>query len=86
MKKAYSKSTSVSNLKANLSRVLADIAKGAEYTVTDHNKPVAKLVSLHKSPPLVKFDINAIYNMKPIALPKGAKTSEEIVRQLRDEE
>lgn len=77
---------SIAKLKAGLSSILADVARGEEIVVTDHNRPVARIVSMRRLTPLPRVDMDALRSIKPIALRKGARTSDELIRELRDEE
>lgn len=45
----------VRELRDGLSRYLADVREGEEITVTDHGKPVAKLVPINQGSPLERL-------------------------------
>lgn len=77
---------SIAKLKAGLSSILADVARGEEIVVTDHNRPVAKIVSMRRLTPLPRVDLDALRSIKPIPLKKGARSSADLIRQLRDED
>lgn len=83
------KSYNVGKLKAHLSSILAEVVSGQEVIVTDHNKPVAKLVPLRRVPPLPqvsKDQINVLLKRPPYKLKKGALSNVELVRELREED
>lgn len=80
------RSFSIAKLKAGLSSILADVATGSEIIITDHNKPVARLSSIRRLPALPKGSVKDLLARPPVPLRKGAKTSAEIIRRLRDEE
>lgn len=77
---------SVTELKARLSAVLALVSKGREALVTDHNKIVARIVSVSPVPALPRGNLEAFFKEKPIKLAKGARDSTSLIRALRDEE
>ena len=77
---------SIAHLKAHLSALLRDVGDGQELIITEHNKPVAKLVALRRLPPLPKIDPKTLSKIKPIPLKKGARSSAALIRQMRDEE
>ncbi len=79
------KKYSIAGLKAGLSSILADVSRGAEVVVTDHNRPVARLVSVRRLPALPKADIEGILAHRPLPLKAGALPSAALVRRLRDE-
>ncbi len=76
----------VAKAKARLSSLLKEVAAGQEIIITDHNRPVAKIVSVSKIPPLPLGDVVKILEWKPIPLKKGALSSSQLIRKLRDEE
>ncbi len=76
---------SIAGLKAGLSSILADVARGTEVVVTDHNRPVARIVSIRRLPALPKADIPGLLAHRPLPLKQGAPRSAELVRRLRDE-
>lgn len=77
---------SIARLKAGLSSILSDVKNGEEVLVTDHNKPVARLLSLSRLPPLPSGEMEALLADRPLSLKKGAPPSSELVRRMRDEE
>lgn len=77
---------SIAKLKAGLSSILADVANGQEALVTDHNKPVARLVSVRRLPPLPEGALAGFLSEEAVPLKRGARASVELVRRLRDEE
>ncbi len=81
MKRAYS----IARLKAGLSSILADVARGREVVVTDHNRPVARLLPARRLPPLPRCDMEEILADKPFPLKRGAPLSADLVRRLRRE-
>lgn len=58
----------VRELRANLSRHLADVARGASLVVTDRGRPVARLVSIDQEPP----GLQALIDAGRIRLPRRA--------------
>jgi prevent-host-death family protein len=80
------RSYSIAKLKASLSSILAEVARGREVLVTDHNRPVARLTSLRRLPPLPAGEKDSLLAERPVPLKKGATSSAELVRRLRDEE
>lgn len=49
----------VRDLRANLSRYLAEVARGTSLVVTDRGRPVARLVALDQEPPGLQRLIDA---------------------------
>ncbi len=81
------KSYSIAKLKDGLSSIIADVARGGEAVITDHNRPVARIVSLSRVPPLPRCDVERVLEGIPIRVAKKPKTSAaELVRRIRDEE
>ncbi len=78
------KTYSIAKLKDGLSSIVADVAKGGEVLITDHNRPVARLVPVSRIAPLPKINLARLRAIKPIKLPRGAKSSTQIIRELRD--
>lgn len=79
-------SFNVGKLKAKLSAILAQVSHGQEFVVTDHNKPVAKIVSIARIPPLPKCNLESFFNEPPLPLKRGSPTSAALIRKIRDEE
>ena len=81
------KTYSIARLKDGLSSIVADVAKGAEVVVTDHNRPVARIVPVSRVPPLPACDLSRLRGIKPLRLGRKAKlSSAQLVRRIRDEE
>lgn len=80
------KTYTVSELKAKLSQAVSEVKEGGEILVTEHNRPVAKLVTLGLPALPVGFDLDQICSSSKVRLPKGARSSGELIRELRDEE
>lgn len=80
------KSYNVSKIKEKFSSALRDVANGEEIVVTDHNRPVAKLVPLHHLSPVPKVDIKALLQWVPLSLKRGVPSSADLIRKIRDEE
>lgn len=81
------KTYSIARLKDGLSSIVADVAKGAQVVVTDHNRPVARIVPVSRVPPLPECDLSRLRAIKPLRLGRKAKlSSAELVRRIRDEE
>ena len=81
------KTYSIAKLKDGLSSIVADVAKGAEVVITDHNRPVARLVPVSRIPPLPKVDLSRIMKGLPIKYKRRPKLSAaQLVRQMRDEQ
>lgn len=80
------RSFSIAKLKAGLSSILADVARGHEILITDHNKPVARLSSVRRLPALPKGEGKKFLSQPPVPLRKGAISSADLIRRLRDEE
>ena len=78
-------SYSIAKLKAGLSSILADVAKGTEILITDHNRPVARIVSIKRIAPLPAGDADALLAAPPVKLKRGAPSSAVLIRRLRDE-
>ena len=80
------KSYSIARLKNGLSSIVADVAGGAEAVVTDHNRPVARIVPYSRLPSLPDCDVPSILSSPPIAFSRPPKkSSTQLVRGLRDE-
>jgi prevent-host-death family protein len=80
------KSYSIARLKNSLSSIVADVAGGAEVVVTDHNRPVARMVPLSRLPSLPDCDVSRILSSPPISFSRPPKkSSAQLVRSLRDE-
>ena len=77
---------SIVQLKAHLSAVLEEASAGYQIIVTDHNKPLAKITALDPVVSVKPAAWKKLLAMKPIPLKKGAISSAELVRQIRDEE
>ncbi|MBI3298890.1 MAG: type II toxin-antitoxin system prevent-host-death family antitoxin [Elusimicrobia bacterium] len=78
---------SIARLKDGLSSIVAEVAKGAEVVVTDHNRPVARIVPISRVPPLPAGDLSRLREAKPLRLGRRAKlSSAQLVRRIRDEE
>lgn len=81
------KTYSIARLKDGLSSIVAEVAKGAEVVVTDHNRPVARIVPVSRVPGLPSCDLSRLRASKPLRLGRKAKlTSAQLVRQIRDEQ
>ncbi len=80
------RSYSIAKLKAGLSSALADVARGGEIVITDHNRPVARIVPVSRVPPLPDCDPKTLLRSPPLPLRRGAKSSAALVRRMRDEE
>ena len=78
-------SYSIAKLKAGLSSILAEVAKGEEILITDHNRPVARIVSIKRLAPLPAGDVAALLAEPPVKLKRGAPSSAALIRRLRDE-
>lgn len=78
------KTFSIAKLKAGLSSIVAEVARGGEVIITDHNRAVARLVPVYRVPPLPKVDVKAILELPSIRLPRGAKGSAQLIREIRD--
>jgi len=72
-------------LKNELSRYLNEVKAGNEVTITDHNKPIAKIMPLQKQ--LVAADTSQWFRKNPPVAPKKKQpNSGELIRAIRDEE
>ena len=81
-----SRSYSIARLKDGLSAIIADVAAGGEVVVTDHNRPVARIVPLSRLPRLPKADAAEVLTGTPVAYRRRPKTSAAaLVRRLRDD-
>lgn len=81
------KTYSIAKLKDGLSSIVAEVARGGEVLITDHNRPVARLVPVSRLPPLPKVDISRILKGTPIKYKRRPKLSvAQLIRQIRDEE
>ena len=80
------KSYNISKLKSFLSSVLEEVVSGQEILVTDHNRPIAKLVPLRRMGRLPRGNLKALLEWTPLPLKKGTPSSTELMRQIRDEE
>lgn len=81
------KAYSIASLKDGLSSIVAEVAKGAEVLVTDHNRPVARIVPVSRVPPLPVCDLARLRGSKPLRLGREARlSSAQVVRRIRDEE
>ncbi|MBI3534256.1 MAG: type II toxin-antitoxin system prevent-host-death family antitoxin [Deltaproteobacteria bacterium] len=76
---------SIGNLKTHLSKYLAVVKDGGEIIITDHNRPIAKIISILQKNELSKIDLKSILKMPLIPLKAGAKSSLELLRDIRDE-
>jgi len=79
------KSFSIAQLKAGLSSIIADVSRGNEIVVTDHNKAVARLVSVSRIPALPRRDIAELFEGPPLKLKPGSPDSGKLIRTIRDE-
>lgn len=84
--------TSVRDLKAQLSRILAQVQVGATVTVQSHGKPVAQLVPIRKKRPLARLASlpGIVWNGKkpsliagPEVMPKGVSLSDWVIEDRR---
>ncbi|MEK7382949.1 MAG: type II toxin-antitoxin system prevent-host-death family antitoxin [Elusimicrobiota bacterium] len=81
------KTYSIARLKDGLSSIVADVAQGAEVVITDHNRPVARIVPVSRVPSLPACDLSRLRASKPLRLGRKAKlSSAQLVRRIRDEE
>lgn len=81
------KTYSIAKLKNGLSSIVAEVAGGAEVMITDHNRPVARLVPLSRIVPLPKIDITRLLKGTPLKYKRRPKLSAaQLVRKIRDEE
>ncbi len=78
------KNLKISELKAGLSKALERVEAGEEILVTDHNRPIARLSSVKKVPPLPKEPV--VWDFERSVLKKGSLSSHELIRKIRDEE
>ena len=76
---------SIATFKAKLSQILRQILKGEEVIVTDHNRPVAKVISVQRFPELPPFDRMKFLKLPLISLKQGTQDSTRLIRKLRDE-
>jgi antitoxin (DNA-binding transcriptional repressor) of toxin-antitoxin stability system len=76
---------SVAKIKSCFSECLRHLKNGEEVLITQHNKLVAKLVSLQAAPPLPGLDVSLILKLKPIKLKKGSMSNSALLRELREE-
>lgn len=79
------KSYSIAKLKAGLSSIIGEVAKGGEIIVTDHNKAVARIVPVSRIPPLPRVN-DALFKTPPIKLRPGGLSAAQLIRAIRDEE
>lgn len=78
---------SIARLKNGLSSIVADVALGAEVLITDHNRPVARIVPVSRVPALPARDLSRLRAGRPLRLGRKAKlSSAQLVRRIRDEE
>lgn len=77
---------SIATIKAHLSRALQDVAQGKEVIITDHNRPVARLLSLEALAPLPDVNLKSFFQKSPFPLAKGALKAAELVREIRESE
>ncbi len=81
------KRVGVAELKNNLSRHLRDVEAGQEIEVTDHDRPIARLVPVAKRsrlmvrPPLRPFSEVSRLRFEPLDLPIA---STDVLREERD--
>lgn len=80
------KSYSVAKLKAGLSSIIGEAARGGEIVITDHNKAVARIVPVSRVPPLPRVDVAALFEAPPVKLRPGSPDSVRLVRAIRNEE
>jgi len=80
------KSYSIASFKAQLSKVLDQVSKGEEIIVTDHNRPVAKLVSVQRFPDLPHVNTDRVLTIVPTRLKVGALPTQSLLRKLREAE
>lgn len=81
------KTYNIALLKSKLSKILSEVIDGEEILVTDHNKPVAKIVSQNGLNRLPKqFDVKHFLSMSAARLKPGAVPSVELIRKIRDGE
>lgn len=80
------KSYSIVKLKAGLSSIIGEVARGGEIVITDHNKAVARIVPESRVPPLPRVDVADIFETPPVKLRTGSPDSVRVVRAIRDEE
>ncbi len=79
-------SYNISKLKTFLSSIMEEVVNGQEILVTDHNRPVAKLVPIHRVGRLPRGDLKALLAWDPLPLKKGTSSSADLIRKIRDEE
>jgi prevent-host-death family protein len=81
------KTYSIAKFKNGLSSIVAEVANGGEVLITDHNRPVARLVPVSSIPALPKVDVKSILKGLPIKYKRKPKVSiARLIRQMRDEE
>jgi|CXWL01.1.fsa_nt_gi prevent-host-death family protein len=80
------KSYSIAKLKAGLSSIIGEVAKGGEIIVTDHNKAVARIVPVSRIPPLPRGNLEAFFKTPPVKLRPGGMSAAALIRAIRDEE
>ncbi len=81
------KTYSIAKLKNGLSSIVAEVANGTEVVITDHNRPVARIVPVSGIPPLPKCDVARLLEGTPIKYARRPKLSAaQLVRQVRDED
>lgn len=79
------KTFSIAQLKAGLSSIIADVSRGHEIVVTDHNRAVARLVSVNRVPALPRAGVPDIFDAEPFRLKPGSPDSGALIRSIRDD-
>ena len=76
---------SISLFKAKLSEILASIGQGQEVWVTDHNRPIARVLPFGRFRPLPAVDSVGLLLLPPLKLRAKSQSSVTLIRSLRDE-
>ena len=72
-------------LRNDLSKYLNEVRAGNEVIITDHNEPIAKIVTLAQK--IVKSDLsNWLKNHPPVKPKKKQSAAWKLMREIRDEE
>lgn len=75
----------ISTLKNKFSEYLHRVREGEEFTITDRNEPIARIVPVEQ--PLIRVDMKQwLKDHPPIKTTKRQTSSAELLRQIRDEE
>ena len=74
----------IATLKSKLSGVLNEVVRGEEVLVTDHNRPVARIIGLKSYGPLPSFDLKGFLSAPLAKLKPGVINSTELIRKIRD--